>query len=104
MTTAELWAAWRLWMGVAAAVVLIAAGLLVAIWMTARNILDHAARALRAAETIRRNTLPIWELQTTNETAGRILGIVQAIEAKGGALAAAVSRVDVARAAGEGRP
>lgn len=104
MTGADLWAAWRVWMAVATVVVLIAAGLLVAIWITARSIRAHAARALRAAETIRKNTLPIWELQTTNETAGRILAVVQAIEAKGGALAQAVGRVDAARAGKETRP
>lgn len=104
MTSAELWAAWRLWMGVGAVVVLIAAGLLVAIWITARSIRAHATRALRAAETIRKNTLPIWELQTTNQTSERILGVVQAIEAKGGALAQAVGRVDAARAGKETNP
>ena len=50
MTDAELWSAWRLWMGVATLVVLIAATLLVTIWLTARRILADAVRALKAAE------------------------------------------------------
>lgn len=90
MSDADLWAAWRLWMLVAGLVVVIAAGLLVTIWLTARSILAHAHRALRAAEAIRQNTAPIWALQTSNEVAGELLTTVQSIEAKGGALAAAL--------------
>ena len=86
MTDAELWAAWRLWMAVGAVVVVVAAALLVAIWLTARSIVGHARRALAAAEAIRANTAPIWALQTTNEVAGEMLDTVRAIEAKGAAL------------------
>jgi hypothetical protein len=82
MISADLWAAWRLWMLVAGVVVLVAASLLVTIWLTARSIAAHATRALRAAEAIRANTRPIWELQTTNEVAGEILDTVRDIEAK----------------------
>ena len=82
MTSAELWAAWRLWMVVASAVVLIAAGLLITIWLTARSIVAHATRALKAAEQIRDNTRVIWELQTTNEVAEQIRDTVCDIEAK----------------------
>ena len=49
MTDAELWASWRFWMIVATLVILIAAGLLITIWLVARSILAHAVRALRAA-------------------------------------------------------
>ena len=82
MTSADLWAAWRLWMLVAAVIVLIAASLLVTIWLTARSIAGHATRALRAVEAIRDNTRVIWELQTTNEVAEEIRGTVCDIEAK----------------------
>jgi hypothetical protein len=82
MTSADLWAAWRLWMIVAGVVVLVAASLLVTIWLTARSIAVHATRAQRAAEAIRTNTRAIWELQTTNEVAGEILDTVRDIEAK----------------------
>lgn len=95
MTDSDLWAAWRLWMAVAGAVIAIAAGLLITIWLTARGIHAEAVRALRAAEAIRRNTLPIWELQNTNTVAGQMLETVRAIEAKGGALAGAVSGAEV---------
>jgi hypothetical protein len=82
MTSADLWTAWRLWLAVGAAVVLVAASLLVTIWLTARSIAAHAARALRAAEAIRDNTRPIWELQTTNEVAEQIRDTVCDIETK----------------------
>ena len=90
MTDANLWAAWRLWMMVAVAVILIAASLLITIWLTARSILAHAVRALTAAEKIRANTDPIWALDTTNEVASGLLEAVQSIEAKGGKLAEAL--------------
>ncbi|MBA3578579.1 MAG: hypothetical protein H0W42_01210 [Gemmatimonadaceae bacterium] len=90
MTDTELWSAWWLWMGVATLVILIAAALLVTIWLTARSILAHARRALAAAERIRESTMPIWALETTNEVAGQILETVQSIEAKGGKLVEAL--------------
>ena len=82
MPSADLWAAWRLWMLVASAGVLVAAGLLITIWLTARSIVTHATRALKAAEEIRDNTRVIWELQTTNEVAEQIRDTVCDIEAK----------------------
>jgi len=54
----------------------------VTIWLTARSIADHAARALAAAEAIRDNTRAIWELQTTNEVAEQLRDTVRDIEAK----------------------
>ena len=82
MTSADLWAAWRLWMLIAAVVVLVAASLLITIWLTARRIGHHAGRALRAVEAIRDNTRVIWELQTTNEVAEQIRDTVCEIETK----------------------
>ena len=90
MSDQELWRAWGLWMGVATVIILVAASLLITIWLTARSILAHAVRALNAAERIRTNTLPIWELQTSNEAAQQLLETVNSIEAKGGALAQAL--------------
>jgi len=91
MTDAELWAAWRLWLGVATVVVLIAATLLIVIALTARRILADARRALAAVETIRAQTQAIWGLRDTNDVAEDILGTVQSIEQKATALAAAVA-------------
>lgn len=91
MSDADLWTAWRIWMGVATLVILLAAGLLITIWLAARKILMDAGRALNAVEAIRQNTLPIWGLQQTNVVAEDILQTVRAIEQKGGALAGALS-------------
>ena len=90
MSDAELWAAWWLWIGVATLIIVVAASLLVIIWLTARGIHAEALRALEAAEQIRVNTLPIWALSTTNDVAADILTTVEQIEGKGGALAAAL--------------
>jgi len=90
MSSADLWAAWRLWVLVAAVIVLVAAALLVTIWLTARSIVAHATRALRAAEAIRDNTRAIWQLQTTNETAAEIREVVGEIETKVDALVGAL--------------
>lgn len=92
MTDLDLWAAWRLWLGVAVVVVALAAALLIAIIVTARGILSSAVRARNAAAAIRVNTQPIWELQTTNEVAAGLLTTVQSIESHGGALASALTR------------
>ncbi len=90
MSDADLWFAWKIWMGVAAVVVLIAATLLIVIWRTARGIYAEAVRALAAAERIREYTMPIWALETTNDVAGELLATVQQIEQTGGSLAAAL--------------
>jgi hypothetical protein len=90
MSDAELWASWRLWLVVATVVVALAAGLLIAILLTARRILAEAVRALNAAEAIRANTQAIWALQTTNEVAEQILQSVESIEQKGTALVGAL--------------
>ena len=95
MTDAELWSTWRLWTAVAVVIVLVAAGLLTAILVTARRILAEAVRALNAAETIRANTQAIWALQTTNEAAERMLGTVENIAKKGAALVDALQHSTV---------
>ncbi len=104
MPSADLWAAWRLWMIVATLVILIAATLLIAIWLVARSILAHALRAHAAAERIRANTQPIWALETTNEVAGGLLEAVQSIEKKGGLLLNALESNAGAAGAGKDGP
>ncbi|MEO6196324.1 MAG: hypothetical protein ABIS20_25165 [Thermoanaerobaculia bacterium] len=108
MSDAGLWSAWGLWMAVAGVIVLVAAGLLITIWLTARSILAHAGRALAAAEAIRENTQPIWALQTTNEVAAGLLASVEGIEAKASALVVALADPanagQAAGAAGRTRP
>jgi negative regulator of sigma E activity len=91
MSDADLWGAWRLWLGVAVVTVALAAALLVAVIATARQIVAQAGRAKNAAEAIRVNTLPIWNLQTSNEVAADLLATVRSIEQNGGALAEALT-------------
>jgi len=90
MTDAELLASWRLWVGLAVVIILVAAVLLTIIWRVALGIHREALRALTAAEMIRVNTMPIWALATTNEVASGLLQTVQHIEQTGGTLAAAL--------------
>ncbi len=90
MSDGDLWTRWRMWMVLAVVIILVAAVLLIMIWRTARGIYAEALRALKAAESIRESTMPIWALQTTNEVAEQMLGTVQSIEKNGGALAAAL--------------
>ena len=97
MTDAELWGRWQVWMGVAAVLVLAAAGLLITILITARRILAEAERTLAAAESIRAHTQPIWGLQDTNVVAEDILQTVQAIEDKASRLAGALTAHEVKR-------
>ena len=97
MTDAQLWSAWQMWMGVATLVILIAASLLIIIWLTARTILKDAVRALHAVEAIRAQTQPIWALEDTNLVAEDILKTVQAIEKNGGLLAGALQGREVKR-------
>ncbi|HXH05961.1 MAG TPA: hypothetical protein VNI83_05150 [Vicinamibacterales bacterium] len=91
MSDAELWAAWRMWMGVALVVVAVAAALLLAILVTARRILAEAGRTLAAVERIHRQTTAIWQLQATRETAERILALTRRIESASAALAETLS-------------
>ena len=90
MTDADLWAAWGIWMAVAVVIVLVAAALLVTIWLTARSIAAHARRAVGALEAIRGNTRAIWGLQTTNEVAEELRDTVRDIETKAAALVEAL--------------
>lgn len=90
MTDAALWTSWWLWVGFASVLILVAAGLLILIAVVARGILEEALRALAAGERIRRDTLPIWALQTSNEVAADLLDTVQSIEHGASALAEAL--------------
>lgn len=92
MTDAELWDAWRFWMAVAGVIVVVAAALLVAIWVTARQILAEAQRALAAVELIQQRTSAVWALEATNDVAGRIRDTVGAVAGKGTSLVETLER------------
>jgi hypothetical protein len=92
VTDAALWSAWQLWMGIAVLVILVAAALLVTIWLTARRILADAVRALNAADAIRRQTLAIWQLEATNDAAAGIRETVERIDTAGRKVAETLER------------
>lgn len=72
MTDAQLLSNWYLALGAAALVVVIAAGLLLAVLAAARSIEKGAGAALDLVEQIRENTAIIWALQDTNEVAEKL--------------------------------
>lgn len=72
MTDVQLLSRWYLILGIAGAVVAVAALLLIAILLTARRIEAAAARSLRAVEKIHQNTTVIWELDKTNTVAWQL--------------------------------
>jgi NAD(P)-dependent dehydrogenase (short-subunit alcohol dehydrogenase family) len=90
MTDAELYTIWFIGLAIAVVVVLIAAGLLIAILLTARSIRGHAQRALAAVEQIAEDTAVIWALDDTNSVAGDLLATVESIEEHGGRIAGAL--------------
>lgn len=75
---------------IAGAIVLIAAVLLILIWVAAKKILRLANTALQVVVNIKTNTLSIWELQHTNEKASDILNEAETIEEAATAVAQAL--------------
>lgn len=86
----ELLVSWRFWFVVAGAVVVIAAGLLIAILLTARGIEREAARALSAARRIEANTRVLPGLEGALQLVKAIGAHVGSAETKTRALADAV--------------
>jgi hypothetical protein len=97
MTDADLFRLWYLWLVIGGAVVVVAAALLLTIWLTARGIEREARRALVAVEGIRAATLPIWKLDETNHAAEELLAAARDLEAHGGAIASALGGPGAAR-------
>ena len=64
---------WHFWLIIATILIIAAATLLILVIIQARRILKHAVTALNAVTKIKENTMPVWELQTTNEVASQIL-------------------------------
>lgn len=97
MTDADLFTAFAIGLAIAAVLILVAAGLLIAVLFAARAILGHAAEALEAAEKIAADTEVIWQLDETNRIAGEILMGAESIEAHGAQIVSAVSEPQVIR-------
>ena len=97
MTDADLFRLWYLWLAIGGAIVVIAASLLVTIWLTARGIEREARRALVAVERIRTFTQPIWALDSTNQVADDLLAAARDLEAHGAMIASALGGPDATR-------
>ncbi len=94
MTDAELFSTWYLWLGLAAVVVVIAAALLIAVWLSARRIRKLAGVALDLVQQIKENTAGVWALEATNETATGILEEAKAIREHAGLVAHALHEAE----------
>ena len=79
MTDAALFTDWIIGLIITAVVVVIVAALLLWILFLVRRIATNATRALHAVEQIRVNTLPIWQLQDTNEVGVQLMETAQSI-------------------------
>lgn len=97
MTDADLFRLWYVWLAIGGAAVVVAAALLVTIWLTARGIEREARRALSAVERIGAATRPIWKLDDTNQAAEALLAAARDLEAHGAAIASALGGPDPAR-------
>lgn len=90
MSDAAYYREFHIALALAGAVVVIAATLLILIWVAARRILSLATAALGIVTTIKENTMSIWDLQDTNHTAIDILQEADKIEENAGAVAQAL--------------
>ena len=81
-------------LAIAGAIVVIAAVLLILIWIAARRILKLANAALGIVVNIKNNTLSIWELQNTNHKAIDISNDADTILSNAGAVAQALQETE----------
>jgi hypothetical protein len=89
MNDAQYYKEFYIALAIAGAIVVIAALLLILIWVAARRILKLANAALGIVVNIKQNTLSIWELQSTNHKAVDILNEANTILGSAGAVAQA---------------
>ncbi len=87
MNDAEYYREFYIALAIAGAIVVIAATLLILIWVATRRILKLANAALGIVVNIKQNTLSIWELQNTNHKAVEILNEADTILGSAGAVA-----------------
>ena len=81
---------WYIALGIAAALIVAAAILLIMVWMAARRILRLASAALEIVVNIKENTESIWALEATNATATEILEGAESIREHAGSVAHAL--------------
>lgn len=94
MENTELFNEWLIGLAIVAVVIVIAAVLLILIWLSAKRILRLAKVALEVVIEIKNNTHSIWELETTNSVAVDIKNEAKAIETHAGLVAHALEEVN----------
>lgn len=85
---------WYIGLAIAVVIVVIAAILLIMIWMAAKRILKLANAALALVIQIKENTKSIWELQDTNKVAVSILNEAKNIRDHAGLVAGSLEEVE----------
>jgi hypothetical protein len=80
MENETLFNEWLIGLGLVSLIVVIAAVLLILVFLAAKRILRLAGAALEIVTNIKNNTLPIWELETTNKVAVDIQNEAEAIQ------------------------
>jgi hypothetical protein len=97
MTEQEFLTFWLIGLAIAALVVVIAAGLLLAVLASAKSIERGAVVALDVVTKIDNNTDILWQLEDTNNVANQLNSGAEAILSNAGIVAAALHEADVRR-------
>ena len=93
---------WWLVLAIGVVVILVVALLLMLIVQAANRIDRHAAEIWSVGKNIAANTVQIWQLQKTNETAGEILRTAQTIATVAESIDGRLERLPAALAGGGG--
>lgn len=80
MENEALFNEWLIGLALVSVIIVIAAVLLILVWLAAKRILRLAGAALEIVTEIKNNTNSIWELETTNAVATDIQKEAEAIE------------------------
>jgi len=94
MTTQEIYFWWIVWLVIGVVVVIVAAALLIGVIVAARRILRLAKVALGVVNEIEKNTKPIWQLKTSHQVAGQLLGGADAILGNAAAVLGALTATE----------
>jgi Sec-independent protein translocase protein TatA len=93
MENTVLYNEWLIGLAIVSAIVVIAAVLLIIVWLAAKRILRLARIALEVVKEIQKNTNSIWELEKTNAVAGSIQDEAKAIEIHASLVAEALEEI-----------
>jgi hypothetical protein len=95
MTDQQFLNLWYLYLAIGGVVVLIAAALLIAVFLAARSIEGNAGVALAKVKRVRENTQVLWALQDTNKVAAQLHAGAESILSHAGQIAQALYDADV---------